>query len=113
IEQRSAGNKKIHLLSNSGRSSEVTSDEPAYAMSLGDNREVATTKLRYTYDSLTTPKITYEVDAVTGARTVLKRTPAPHYNAADYVTERVWATARDGTRIPVSLIYRKGYKRDG
>ena len=82
-------------------------------MSLDDNREVAATSLRYTYDSLTTPKITYQVDSRTGARTVLKRTPAPNYNPANYVTERVWATARDGTRIPVSLVYRKGFKRDG
>src|SRR5687768_16157238 len=66
IEQRSAGNKKIRLLMNSGRSNEVDSDEPAYTMSLGDNREVASTKVRYTYDSLTTPKITYEVDSSTG-----------------------------------------------
>lgn len=113
IEQRSGGNKRIRLLQNSDRSSEVNSDEPAYAMALGDNREVAATRLRYTYDSLTTPKITYEVDAATGARTVLKRTPAPNYNPADYATERVWTTARDGTRIPVSLVYRKGFKRDG
>src|SRR6185503_20863051 len=86
---------------------------PAYAMELGDNREVATTRLRYSYDSLTTPEITYEVDSATGARTVLKRTSAPNYNAANYMTERVWAPARDGTRIPVSLVYRKGFKRDG
>ncbi len=113
IEQRSGGNKKIRLLMNSGRSSEVASDEPAYAMSLGDNREVAATKLRYSYDSLTTPEIIYEVDARTGARNVLKRTPAPNYDAANYVTERVWAPARDGTWIPVSLGYRRGFKRDG
>jgi oligopeptidase B len=113
IEQRSGGNKHIRLLMNSGRSSEVASDEPAYAMDLGDNREVATTRLRYTYDSLTTPEITYEVDATTSARTVLKRTPAPNYDPSLYVTERVWAPARDGTRIPVSLVYRKGFKRDG
>jgi oligopeptidase B len=113
IEQRSGGNKHIRLLMNSGRSSEVASDEPAYAMDLGDNREVATTRPRYTYDSLTTPEITYEVDATTGARTVLKRTPAPNYDPSQYMTERVWAPARDGTRIPVSLVYRKGFKRDG
>jgi len=113
IEQRSNGNKKLRLLMNDGRSREVASDEPAYAMAIGANREVDTTKLRYTYDSLTTPQITYEVDARTGARTVLKRTPAPNYNAANYVTERVWATARDGTRVPVSLVYKKGFKRDG
>ena len=113
IEQRSGGNKKLRLLMNSGRSSDVASDEPAYMMAIGDNREVDTTKLRYTYDSLTTPRITYQVDAATGARTVLKRTPSPNFDPAKYVTERVWAPARDGTQIPVSLVYRRDFKRDG
>lgn len=113
IEQRSEGNKKIRLLQNDGKSSLVASDEPAYAMSLGTNLEYNTTKLRYTYDSLTTPRIFYEVDSKTGDRVVLKQTPAPNYNAADYTTERVWATARDGASVPVSLVYRKGFKRDG
>ena len=113
IEQRSDSNKKIRLLRNNGQSSLVASDEPAYAMSLGANLEHEATKLRYTYNSLTTPTVYYEVDAATGTRTVLKRTPAPGYDAANYVTERVWATARDGARVPVSLVYRKGFKRDG
>jgi oligopeptidase B len=113
IEQRSGGNKKIRLLSNSGESSEVASDEPAYAMALSTNLESDTTRVRYVYDSLTTPRIWYEADAVTGERTLLKRTPAPNYDPSNYVTERVWATARDGTKIPVSLVYRKGFKRDG
>ena len=113
IEQRSGGNKRIRLLGNDGRSSEVAADELSYAMALDANREVSASSVRYTYDSLTTPKVTYEVDAASGARTMLKRTPAPGYDPALYVTERVWAPARDGTRIPVSLVYRKGYKRDG
>jgi oligopeptidase B len=113
IEERSGGNKRLRILSSTGKSSFVQSDEPAYTMALQDNREVATTKLRYTYDSLTTPKLTYELDTATGARTLLKRTPAPGYDPSQYVTERVWATARDGTKIPVSLVYRKGFKRDG
>jgi len=113
IEERVGGNKHIRLLGNSGKSSDVASDEPAYAMDIGDNREATSTKLRYTYNSLTTPAITYEVDAKTGARTVLKRTPAPNYDPSQYVTERVWATARDGTKIPVSLVYKKGFRRDG
>lgn len=113
IEERAGGNKHIRLLGNSGKSSDVASDEPASAMSIGVNPEVTSTKLRYTYDSLTTPTITYEVDSRTGARTVLKRTPAPNYDPSHYVTERVWAAARDGTKIPVSLVYRKGFKRDG
>ena len=113
IEERAGGNKRIRLLGSGGKSSDVASDEPAYAMSLDANPEVESTKLRYTYDSLTTPEITYEVDSKTGERTVLKRQPAPNYDPTQYVTERVWATARDGTKIPVSLVYKKGFKRDG
>jgi oligopeptidase B len=113
IEERANGNKHIRLLTNDGKSSDVASDEPAYAMSIGANPEVTSAKLRYTYDSLTTPTITYEVDAKTGKRTVLKRNPAPNYDPSQYVTERVWAPARDGTKIPVSLVYKKGFKKDG
>ena len=113
IEERSGGNKHIRLLMSDGRSSDVASDEPAYSMAIAANPETSATALRYTYNSLTTPTITYEVDARTGKRTVLKRNPAPNYDASQYVTERVWATARDGTKIPVSLVYRKGFKRDG
>ncbi|MFL6830310.1 MAG: S9 family peptidase [Sphingomicrobium sp.] len=113
IEERAGGNKHIRLLNNDGTSSDVASDEPAYAMSLGTNPEVDATKVRYVYDSLTTPRITYEVDEHSGARAVLKRTPAPNYDPSQYVTERVWATARDGTKIPVSLVYKKGFRRDG
>ena len=55
-------------------------DEPAYAMDIDNNPEASSTNLRYTYASLTTPTITYEVDSRTGKRTVLKRTPAPNYD---------------------------------
>jgi oligopeptidase B len=113
IEERSNGNKRIRLLSNSGKSSDVASDEPAYAMAIGNNPEATATSVRYTYNSLTTPTITYEVNAATGKRTVLKRNPAPNYDASQYVTERVWATARDGTKVPVSLVYKKGFRKDG
>jgi oligopeptidase B len=113
IEERSGGNKRLRLLTNEGKSSFVEAEEPAYTMTLGDNSEVETTKVRYTYDSQTTPEITYEIDALTGAKAVLKKRPAPTYDPSQYVTERAWATARDGTKIPVSLAYRKGFKRDG
>jgi oligopeptidase B len=113
IEERSGGNKRLRLLTNGGKSSFVQSDEPAYTMGLQDNHEVGTTRLRYTYDSLTTPEITYELDTATGKRTVLKRQPSPNYDPSKYATERVWAAARDGTKIPVSLVYRKDFKRDG
>lgn len=113
IEERSGGNKRLRLLTNSGKSSLVSADEPAYAMDLGTNAEPSTPWVRYTYASLTTPTTTYQANVLTGARKVLKVQPVPGYNKADYVTERVWATARDGTEIPVSLFYRKGFRKDG
>jgi oligopeptidase B len=113
IEERSGGNKRLRLLTSAAKSSFVASDEPAYAMALDVNREPATDWLRYRYNSLTTPSRIYEVNARTGERRMLKETPAPGYNAANYVTERVWATARDGARVPVSIVYKKGFRKDG
>ncbi|MFX8055587.1 hypothetical protein ABTK93_20245, partial [Acinetobacter baumannii] len=69
--------------------------------------------LRYSYTSLTTPATTYEVNVKSGERRLLKQQPVIGYDPSKYVTERVWAIARDGTRIPVSLVYRKGYRKDG
>ncbi len=113
IEERSAGNKRLRLLSNSGKSDFVPSEEPAYTMGLGTNEEPGSPWLRYTYTSLTTPVTTYEVNAVTGERRVLKVQPVPGYDASKYVTERVWASARDGTKIPVSLVHARNFKKDG
>lgn len=113
IDQRQGGNRMIRLLGNDGRSTAVAADEPAYRMALATNREANATTVRYTYGSLKTPTTTYEVDARTGERRVLKVAPVPGYDPANYVTERLWAPARDGTRIPVSIVYRKGVKRDG
>ncbi|WP_258046443.1 S9 family peptidase [Sphingomonas folli] len=112
LDQREGGNRMIRLLTD-GRSSAVKADEPAYQMQLSVNPEPDTDWVRYTYASLVTPTTTYEVSATTGERRVLKVAPVPGYDPADYVTERVWATARDGTKVPVSLVYRKGVRRDG
>ncbi|MCP1471077.1 oligopeptidase B [Sphingobium sp. OAS761] len=113
IEERSEGNKRLRLLTASGKSSFVDADEPAYAMALDVNAESGTPWVRYTYDSLRTPETTYEVNALTGERRVLKVQEVKGYDPAKYVTERVWATARDGTKVPVSLIHAKDFKKDG
>ncbi|NWP15562.1 S9 family peptidase, partial [Escherichia coli] len=63
--------------------------------------------------SLVTPTTTYEVNYKTGERRVLKVQPVPGYDPAKYVTERVWATARDGTRVPVSLVHARAFAKDG
>ncbi len=113
ITQRAGGNRMVRLLTAKGRSVPIKADEPAYAMALAVNEDPASPWVRYTYGSLVTPTTTYEFNVTTGARRVLKVAPVPGYNPANYVTERVWVPARDGTRIPVSLVYRKGVKRDG
>lgn len=114
IEERSGGVKRLRTLSNEGKSEFVASDEPAYTMGLNVNAEPNTELLRYAYTSLTTPNTIYEVNVSSGERKLLKRDPVlGGYDPADYVTERLWAPARDGTKIPVSLVYRKGFKRDG
>ena len=114
IEERSGGLKRLRTLDNAGKSEFVASDEPAYAMSLDTNAEPATDWLRYSYDSLTTPDTIYELNTRSGERKLLKRDPVlGGYDPANYVTERLWAIARDGTKIPVSVVYRKGFRKDG
>ncbi|MFN3711067.1 MAG: prolyl oligopeptidase family serine peptidase, partial [Alishewanella aestuarii] len=88
--------------------------EAAYVTGFDMNAEQNTTLLRYTYTSLTTPPSVYQLDMASGEKTLLKQQEVlGGFDKANYVTERVWATAQDGTRIPVSLLYRKGFKRDG
>lgn len=113
ITERSEGLKRVRVLTPGGKSQFIAADEPAYTMGLAVNAEPNTTKLRYSYTSLTTPASTYELDTTTGARTLLKRNPVIGYDPSQYVTERLWATARDGAKIPVSVVYRKGFRKDG
>ena len=91
----------------------LAADEPAYAATLDVNENEHTDVLRYKYSSLTTPDTIYDIDMATGHRTLRKRTDVLGYDASLYVTERVWTQARDGTRVPVSLVRRKTTPRDG
>jgi oligopeptidase B len=114
MAERSEGLSRIRVLKPDGSSELVKSDEPAYTMGEAVNAEPGTDWLRYTYTSLTTPTTTYELNTKTGERRLLKRDPVlGGFDPANYVTERVWADARDGTKIPVSLVYRKGFTKDG
>jgi oligopeptidase B len=104
----------IHPLAPGAEPFFIASDEPAYSMSLSINLQLDTDVVRYSYTSLTTPTTVYDYDARTGTRTLLKRDPVlGDFNAEDYATELIFAPARDGRRIPISLAYRKGFVRDG
>lgn len=113
IAERSDALSRLRIIKPDGAEEYVKADEPAYAMSLSSNAEPGTDWLRYAYTSLTTPATTYELNVKTNERRLLKQQPIPGYNPVEYVTERVWVPARDGTRIPVSLVYKQGFKRDG
>ncbi|MEO6249371.1 MAG: S9 family peptidase, partial [Luteimonas sp.] len=113
IAERSHGLERLRLLKADGSEQHVQADEPAYSMGLSTNAEPGTDWLRYSYTSLTTPKTTYELNTRSDERRLLKREPVLDYDPGSYVTERLWATARDGTQIPVSLVYRKGFEKNG
>ncbi len=88
--------------------------EPVYAASSGANAEYATDEFRYNYQSMTTPPSVYDYSVKTAQSVLLKRQEVPGgYEPSQYATERLWATARDGTKVPISIVYKKGFPRDG
>ncbi len=92
----------------------ISSEEPAYGMDISVNPELDTDIVRYTYSSLTTPTTVYDYNARTGERQLLKRDPVlGSFDPGNYQSEFFFAPARDGKRIPVSLVYRKGFERNG
>jgi oligopeptidase B len=114
VSERSGGLRKIRVQRWNAAAKYLAADDPAYTMRLDSNPEIDATKLRYSYTSLTTPASIYDYDVVTGERVLLKREPVlGNFDPADYVSEFQWAPARDGRRIPISLVYRKGVARDG
>lgn len=115
IEERSGGLRKVRIRPwDGGKDFYIASDEPAYVTGLGDNEEVDSDKVRYVYTSLTTPATTYDYDVKTGERVLLKQQPVlGGFDAKNYATEYVWAPARDGEKVPVALVYRKGFRKDG
>jgi len=83
-------------------------DEEVYEVGGSTNREFNTTDWRFNYSSLTQPNSVFDFDVTTKERTLLKVQPVPGgFNAADYESERLWATASDGVQIPISLIRRR------
>ena len=88
--------------------------EPVYAAGVSTNREFDTTVLRYNYQSLVTPSSVFDYDMNSSQATLLKQTEVPGgFDKANYKSERVFATASDGTQVPMSVVYKRGVKLDG
>ena len=87
--------------------------EPAYTAWTSINPEFDTKTLRYGYSSMTTPVSTYDYNMETKEKTLLKQQEVVgDFKPSDYLTERLYATAQDGTKVPISLVYKKGIKKD-
>lgn len=124
VELRRDGLTGVHVIDRDAEGNlqpghDLTFDEELYTVYPMPSPVWTSERLRLGYTSLLTPASVLEVDLATGEQTVLKRTPVLDdptrgaYDPADYVQKREWATAEDGTRIPVSIVHRKDLVLDG
>jgi oligopeptidase B len=97
----------------SGKSRRIEFPEPAYLSYGYINAEYDTNKIRYGYQSFVTPPSVFEYDVTSGASVLLKQKEVPGYDRGRYQVERIYATAPDGVKIPISLVHLKGAKLDG
>jgi oligopeptidase B len=115
VAEREAGLQHLRVIDlGTGKGRRVKFDEPVYSIMPTMNAEFRTTAFRFGYQSLVTPQSVFEYDLARHTRKLLKQTEVlGGYDPARYTSERIYATATDGTRVPVSLVYKKGMKRDG
>src|SRR5262249_4910290 len=119
VYYRRDGLTGLRVLLADGTSREISFDEPVYTVMPGSNPDYGSRLFRVGYVSMVTPDSVYDCDTVTGALTFLKRRPVlalpgqGEYRPADYEQHREWATAPDGTAVPISLVCKKGTPRDG
>jgi oligopeptidase B len=115
VEGRENGLDQVEIHSYEGGAPQrIAFPEASYSAGLDENPEWDVSVLRLSYESMITPDTVMDYDMATGERTVLKVQEIPSgYDASLYETERLEITARDGTKVPVSVVYKKGFKKDG
>jgi oligopeptidase B len=98
----------------SGAWKEIAYPEPVYSVFPGGTPDYESQTYRYSYQSFLTPPSVFDYDVATGKSTLRKQQEVlGGYDPKQYVSERLWATARDGVKVPVSIVYKKGLVRDG
>jgi oligopeptidase B len=115
LEERTQGLTQLRIRSWDGeKDTYLDFGEPTYTASISQNPEFETNVLRYQYNSLTTPASVFDLNMDSGEKTLMKQQEVlGGFNPEDYQAERIWATAPDGVKVPISLVYKKGLKRDG
>ncbi|HXG82465.1 MAG TPA: S9 family peptidase [Pyrinomonadaceae bacterium] len=105
---------KVMDLKTKRATTRIATPESVYTMGMSTNPEFETASIRYSYASMITPGSTYEYNLKTRESKLLKQQEIPSgYDKVQYETQRIWATARDGVKVPVSLVMKKGTKLDG
>jgi oligopeptidase B len=115
LTEREGGIRQLRVYSfDRKNSSRIEFPEPSFSASLGMNPEFDTDSIQLSYTSLVTPPTIFRYNLATKQREVLKQTEVPGgFDAANYASERIEATAPDGVKVPISLVYRKGLVKDG
>jgi oligopeptidase B len=114
VEGREKGLDQVELHDYAGGAPKrISFPEATYSAGLDENPEYKVDRLRLSYESMVTPDTVTEYDIASGTMTTLKVQEIPSgYDASQYVTERVEITARDGVKVPVSVVYKKGFRKD-
>lgn len=115
INERKDGLVKMRVRNLTGNGEHyIDFGEAAYAANFGANPEYNSTNLRYSYTSLTTPSSVYDYNLSSKEKKLMKQQEVlGGYNPKEYETERLTATAKDGTKVPISLVYKKGFEKNG
>ncbi|MEM9340879.1 MAG: S9 family peptidase, partial [Bacteroidota bacterium] len=115
IDERKEGLTNLRIINQNTRDEHYLDfGEAAYAAYIATNAEFESETLRFGYTSLTTPNSTFDYHMGTKEKTLLKQQEVVGgHHPEDYQSERVWATVRDGVKVPISIVYKKGFKKDG
>jgi len=115
LTERANGLQRLQVMAvEDGAMYEIALPDPVYSVWVGANEEYETTTLRYGYTSLVAPLTDVDFEMATRAATIVKTQPVlGGYDATQYTSGREWATAADGTRIPISYVHRRDVPRDG
>jgi oligopeptidase B len=116
LSERANGLEQLRILGlgDSPLDRVLTMDDPAYSTWIADNLEFDAPSFRFGYTSLVSPTSAFDETVATGERRLVKRTPVlGGFDPADYTSARLWATAADGTRVPMSVVHRRDTPIDG
>ncbi|NQZ78484.1 MAG: S9 family peptidase [Ekhidna sp.] len=115
VDERKNGLTNLRIMNQStGEEHYLDFGEPAYTAYISTNTEFNTTTLRYGYTSMTTPNSTFDYDMESKEKTLMKQQEVVGgHNPEDYVTERLWAKVRDGVEVPISIVCKKGFEKNG